>query len=120
MIRKADIILAVLLIVFGLIVSYMFTSDNDAGDTVRISIDGKLYSVYSLSENRTIEINENNHSNKITIKDGYVSMTFSDCPNQDCVKHNAITRNAESIVCLPHKLVVEVVSDKPAFDAVTQ
>ena len=120
MIRKADIILAVLLIVFGLIVSYIFTSDNDTGDTVRISIDGELYSVYSLSEDRTIEINENSRTNKITIKDGYVSMEFSDCPNQDCVKHNAISRNAESIVCLPHKLIVEVVSDKPAFDTVAQ
>ena len=120
MIRKADIILAVLLIVFGLIVSYIFVSDNDAGDTVRISIDGKLYSEYSLSEDQTIEIAENSSTNKITIKEGYVSMEFSDCPNQDCVKHNAISKNAESIVCLPHKLVVEVVSDETGFDAVAQ
>ena len=120
MIRKADIILAVLLIVFGLIVSYIFTSDNDTGDTVRISIDGELYSVYSLSEDRTIEITENSHSNKITIKDGYVSMEFSDCPNQDCVKHSAISKNSESIVCLPHKLVAEISGDGPGFDAVAQ
>lgn len=120
MIRKADIILAVLLIIFGLIVSYIFTSDNDTGDTVRISIDGELHSVYPLSENRTIEIDENSYSNKITIKDGYVSMAFSNCPNQDCVKHYAISANAESIVCLPHKLVVEISGSEAKFDAIAQ
>ena len=120
MIRKADIILAILLVVFGLIVSYIFVSDNDTGDTVKISIDGELHSVYPLSEDRTIEIAENDHTNKITIKDGYVSMEFSDCPNQDCVKHNAISKNSESIVCLPHKLVAEISGGGQGFDAIAQ
>lgn len=120
MIRKADIILAILLIVSGLIVSYVFVSDNDTGDYVSVSIDGELHSSYPLSEDRTIEIAENNALNKITIKGGVVSMTFSDCPNQDCVKHRPISNNAESIVCLPHKLVVEISSGKTGFDAIAQ
>jgi len=120
MIRKADIFLAILLIAFGLIVSYMFVSDNDAGDTVKITIDGSIHSQYPLYEDRTVEVAENNHINKITIKDGYVSMAFSNCPNQDCVKHYAISSNAESIVCLPHKLVVEISGSDANFDAVAQ
>ena len=120
MIRKADIILAILLIITGLIVSYLFASDNGSGDTVRITIDGQPYASYALSEDKTIEINENNNINKITIKDSSVSMTFSDCPNQDCVQHSAISRTSESIVCLPHKIIVEIDGTDPAFDAIAQ
>lgn len=118
MIRKADIILAIILIILGLIVSYTFTSDNDTGDTVYITVNGQSYASYPLSEDREIEISQDDHTNKITIKDGHVSMAFSDCANQDCVLHHAISRTAETIVCLPNKVIVEIEGGESGFDAV--
>ncbi len=118
MIRKADIILAIILIVLGMIVSYTFTYDNDTGNTVSITVNGDSYARYPLSEDREIEIAQNDHTNKITIKDGHVSMTVSDCANQDCVLHHAISRTAETIVCLPNKVIVEIEGGESGFDAV--
>ena len=120
MIRKADIFLAVILIILGLIVSYVFASGNGSGDTVRITAGGELYASYPLSEDRTVEISNDDHINKITIKDGTVSMVYSDCANQDCVLHSAISRTSESIVCLPNKVVVEIQGESSGFDAIAR
>ena len=120
MIRKADIILAILLIVLGLIVSYTLASDNTAGDTVRIKVDGQLYGSYPLSEDRTVTVDQNSHINKLTIKDRQVSMTFSDCANQDCVKHHSISDTSETIVCLPNKVIVEIEGESSDFDTIAR
>ena len=60
--------------------------------------------------------------NKITIKDGQVFMKEADCPDQYCVKHRTISKTNETIVCLPHKLVVEVLAqgDTGDIDSVAQ
>ena len=120
MIRKADIILAIILIILGLFISYISVSDNREGTSVTVTIDGKPYASYPLAEDKVIEISEKNHINKITIKNGTVSMTFSDCTNQDCVLHSPIHRTGETIVCLPHKLVVEITGDDYEFDAISK
>ena len=73
-IKKADIVLFVILLVFGLGLSALSLFTGTTGQKVQIEVDGKLYASYSLAENRTIEIKENGHLNKITIKDGAVQM----------------------------------------------
>ena len=120
MIRKADIILAIIMIILGLIVSYTLATGNDAGDTVNIKVNGEMYAYYSLSDDQTIDVEQNGHINKITIKDGQVSMAFSDCPNQDCVKHRAISGSAETIVCLPNKVTVEIEGGSTGLDTIAQ
>ena len=39
-------------------------------------------------------------------------MKEADCPDQICVRHKAISKSGESIVCLPHKVVVEISSEE--------
>ena len=46
-------------------------------------------------------------------------MTDADCPDQLCVHQKAASKNHESIICLPNKVVVEVDgSEEREFDAV--
>ena len=48
-------------------------------------------------------------------------MESSDCHNQVCVNHKPISRSGESIICLPHKVVVQIEGGKEAdVDAVAQ
>ena len=77
-----------------------------------VKIDGKLYGVYPLSENREVEIDHAGHTNHITIKDGTVAMTSSSCKNQVCVQTGAISQTKDVIVCLPNKILVEIIGDK--------
>ena len=86
MIKKADILLFVCLLLFGIAVSWLSLSGSITGENVRVTVDGKLYGVYPLSENREVEIDHAGHTNHITIKDGTVAMTSSSCKNQVCVQ----------------------------------
>ena len=38
------------------------------------------------------------------------------CPDKICVNHAAISKKGETIVCLPHKVVVEVVDENGTQD----
>ena len=35
-------------------------------------------------------------------------MERADCPDQVCVRQGAVRYNGESIVCLPHRLIVSI------------
>ena len=109
MIKKADILLFFLILAFGLEVSWWSLAGNAAGEKAVVTVDGKLYGTYPLSQDQTIQVvQENGHHNDITIKGGRVSMTFSDCRNQICVESGAISQTKDTIVCLPNKVVIEI------------
>ena len=80
---------------------------NSDGETVQITVDGELYGEYSLHEDKTIKINE---TNVLRIKDGSAKMVEADCPDQICVHQRNISKNGETIICLPNKVVVTVCS----------
>jgi len=120
MIKKADIILTVILIIAGLAISYAFSTGKTAGDELLITADGRKFGSYSLLEDRNITVKQEGHINKVTIKDGVVSMTFSDCKGQDCVKQHSISETGETIICLPNKIVLEITGGENKYDAVAR
>lgn len=78
------------------------------GASVRVSIDGKLYGAYSLSEEQSIAIENAFGQNRLVIERGSVHMADADCPDKYCMEYQPICRDGEVIICLPHRLVVEV------------
>ena len=56
MIKKADVILALALIVIGLAMSWFFSFGQAAGSELVITRGGKVFGTYSLAEDRTIEV----------------------------------------------------------------
>lgn len=49
--------------------------------------------------------------NLLVVDEERVWMQAADCPDQICVHHIPIMGSGESIICLPHKLVVEIMSE---------
>ena len=45
----------------------------------------------------------------LIISGGKADMESADCPNQICVHHSAISHTGETIVCLPNRVVIEVI-----------
>lgn len=75
--------------------------------------DGKENSVVPLDENRIITVKgENGTVNVIQIEDGKVKMAEANCPDQICVHTRPAEKDGQSIVCLPNRVVVEVISTK--------
>ena len=116
--RKADFILiCIILIVSGVLFFFHQLADSDNDATVVVQVDGKTVGTYSLNENVEVEIN--NSSNTLVIKDGSADMVLADCPDKLCVHQKAISKNNESIICLPNKVVVTIISDDEAdYDTV--
>ena len=49
--------------------------------------------------------------NVIVIRDNVCKVTEADCPDGICVRHGGISHKGEAIICLPHRLVVEIAGD---------
>ena len=104
--KKKDFILAgsILLLAGIWILIRFFMLDSESG-SVLITVDGKEYGRYQLSSEQEIQINE---TNVLEIRDGEAKMKSADCPDQICVHQRAISKNGESIICLPNTVVVSI------------
>ena len=119
-IKKADIILFICLILIGGALSYLAFSGSSTGDLVVVKVNGEIYGKYSLSKDRTITGNRNGHMNKITIKGGKVQVSKSSCKNQICVKQGSISTTHQSIVCIPNRVVVSIEGKGGEYDVISQ
>ncbi|MBU9728167.1 NusG domain II-containing protein [Diplocloster modestus] len=104
--RKNDwmLLAAVIVIAAGLYVVNTWIV-HKPGKEVVVTVEGKLYGTYPLSEDTVIDIQG---TNRLEIRDGKADMVWADCPDKLCVHQKAIQRNGETIVCLPNQVVAEV------------
>ena len=112
--RNDIIFISALLLMAAAGLVYLFVF-RDSGNVVEVTVDGEVYGVYSLSENITCEIRtgKNDESiNRFVIADGKVYMQDASCPDGICVAHRPIFRDGESIVCLPNRVVVTVITQE--------
>ncbi len=80
------------------------------GESVRVMVDGSTYGIYELQTNREIPIEvKGKITNTLCISDGQATMAKADCPDKLCMHQKAISRQGETIVCLPNRIVAEVV-----------
>lgn len=52
--------------------------------------------------------------NVLACRNGQATMLQSSCPDQICVHHTGISKTGESIICLPHKLVIQITGTEEA------
>lgn len=118
--QKKDWVLIALIVCVSVLAVFLheFIGGKGAG-CATVKVRGEIEGVYSLAEDQTIEINGG--TNLLQIKNGTVDMLEADCPDKLCVNQKAISKNGESIICLPNKVVVTIESDENSeFDAVAQ
>lgn len=79
------------------------------GAAAVVLVDGVETARYSLDTpvDTTLQL-DGDGTNRLVIRDGRAYVTAANCPDQICVKHAGISHVGESIVCLPHKLVVRI------------
>lgn len=113
---KNDLILiAVILAVVAILALILFLRGE--GTTVRVELDGRVIGSYSLAVDREVEIlsGENGEEkNLLVIRDGKAYVSSATCPDGICANHRPISRVGESIVCLPHGVVITVIGEDKA------
>ena len=81
------------------------------GGTVVIMMDGREYARYPLNKDAEIPINSGNGFNLLVIKDGIATIKEASCPDKLCVRQPDIAYNGETLVCLPNKITVKIISE---------
>ncbi len=79
------------------------------GGYVTVSVGGQEVGRYPLDTPtvRVIDSGEG-HKNTLVIEDGRAFMQSATCPDRLCCDYRPISHEGESIICLPHRLVVTV------------
>ena len=113
--KKLNVILVVVIAAVacaGLLATRLMGANTDA-DTAMVVIRDGAQNVYELplGQDVTKTITTDLGTNVIEIKDGRVHVEEADCPNQDCVHQGWIDAAGQQIVCLPHKLTVDIVDE---------
>ena len=81
------------------------------GSRAVISVDGEPYKTVDLAAvaapyEFTVETEYGR--NTVRVSHGTIQVVDADCPGRDCVQQGAISDGVIPIVCLPHKLVIEI------------
>ena len=93
--------------------AYTASSGGDAAVALYAVIQNSdgFYQVLSLGEDATVTVTGSLGTNIIEVANGCVRCLESDCSNQTCVKQGWVSGRGQTVVCLPHKLIVQVVAD---------
>ena len=102
------IFIAGILILAGVLWLGFQIAGKRSHNMIRITVDGKEFGTYSLSQDQVIHIGDTNV-----------------CPDHYCMKQKAVDEHGGSIICLPNKVVIEGENtaedseSSPKIDAVT-
>ena len=108
--KKTDLILGLIAIIAAAGIWLFYSAGADKGLTAVVTVDGELREELNLKENERVAIDTLWGFNIVETKDGQVFVTEADCRDQICVEHKKVDKVGETIVCLPHKVVVTVVT----------
>ncbi len=115
--RKNDIILISGLFAMFLIIILALQIFRNGGNKVLVSVDGVEKYTFDLDKDIDFEIEGyEGGTNHLVIKDGEAYLTEASCPDHICVYMGKISDVGQSIICLPNRVVVEIVGDKNSPD----
>lgn len=107
---KNDIIFIAAILAVVAIAAVALLLLRGEGSTVTVEVDRQIIGTYSLAIDRVVDIpTDDGEMNRLVIRDGKAFMESATCPDGVCVSHRPISREGETIVCLPHKVVVTII-----------
>lgn len=116
--RKNDILLIAVLLVLCVTVWGILQFSKKEGANAEVTIDGRVVEVLPLNRDAEICVNDDSGgANTVRVEKGLVFVTEANCPDHLCVRQGKIRYQGESIVCLPHKLVVTICGGDEVADA---
>lgn len=82
-----------------------------AGAEAEVRVSGKVVKTFNLKENQEWTYRDKNETNVVKVSKGKIAVTQANCEDHIDVKQGWISKVGQTIVCLPHNLVIEVISD---------
>lgn len=102
--------LALVLIAAAGLLSYGMLGQGE-GTVAVVSVNGEQWERIDLSKVRRaydLDITTEYGHNIVHVEPGAISVTEADCPDQVCVHQGRLTGSGIPIICMPHRLVIEI------------
>lgn len=111
-IRKGDIIviLGLIFLSFGLNFAINKVTTGYEGDLLVVEQDGKVIEKLPMDKDTEYKVEYGGHYNTIVIKDKKAYIKEADCQDQICTHMHPIEKEGQTIICLPHRLFLELES----------
>ncbi len=120
--KRNDILLIVGIVLAALLAAgiyWLFIYKE--GTTVQVSINGKVTASFPLDTDTTYTIKTADGGiNVLEIKNGAAGIAEANCPDELCVHQKKISHQGENLICLPHKVMVDITNSakKATLDGV--
>ena len=110
--KKKDFIL-IFIILLIVVVSFGINHFTNAksGKQIEIYVDNELYKTYDIDDEDEIKIESEEGYNVVKIHNHGAQITEASCPDKVCIQEGFITKPSESIVCLPNKVHIKIITD---------
>lgn len=110
--KRNDIILAAVLLLISVAGFLLYKTFQSSGDYAAVLINGEEKARLPLNKDDKLVINTDGGVNFLVVENGKAYVSEADCPDKICVDHAPISKVGETIVCLPHSVVIVIESDK--------
>lgn len=108
--KPLDFVIIFLLFIASFSTLFFFATGSK-GAQAELRISGKVIKTFDLNKNQTWTYRDKDGDyNKIQVKNGEIAVVEANCKDQIDVQRGNISKTGETIVCLPHNLVIEVMS----------
>jgi hypothetical protein len=116
--KRGDIILIAVILIAAIafiVPKFIGDKDNTTSENktyAKITVDGKAVKTVELTgETQEIPIDSEFGHNVLKVHNHGIEMKEADCPDDVCFTFGFVTKPGDTIVCLPNRLLVEIVSD---------
>lgn len=115
--KKLDVIIIGVLLIISFVPYFMFKNSQKSPEDSKIyaivTVNGEVLARIDLSAKKDDEfvIETGDGHNKIVVHDGAISIVEADCKDGVCVEQGSGKKPGDMIVCLPHKVIIEVVGE---------
>lgn len=116
--RKGDLLAVGFVLAAAILLTVFFWLhySKTKATVAQIYLNGELVHEMPLDADAEYTVSGAYH-NTVAVKNGKISVTFTDCPGGDCHKIGWIDSAGRSIVCLPNRMEIVIAGEAPV-DAV--
>lgn len=122
--KKWDILLLAGFLAVGAVLFCFFRAGRGAGGTAVVRVSGQVVASYALAEDRMVPIEgKDGGTNVLVIENGTAHFTEASCPDKLCIYQGTVSREGQTIICLPNEVVIEILGlekEEPAYDVIAK
>lgn len=111
--KRNDLILISICLVVAVFLLLIMNFTRKEGGYATVVVNGVETATYPLDKDVTVTLSndQTNGYNLLVIEGGYASIVEANCPDKLCVRQKKIKYNGQTLVCLPNKTTVKIVSN---------